>query len=138
MLAPGFREGAMERTSIALVAGGRSPEHEVSILSGMEVAKHLDRSRYRFLPIHVDRDGIWHVAQRFIEDSHDVPPLLRAAASLTMGPGSAVELCREKRVTCFFLALHGPYGEDGTVQGLLELYRMPYTGSGVAASAVAM
>ena len=127
----------MQRMRIAVVAGGRSPEHEVSLQSGVEVVRHLDRKRYEVLPIHVDRDGVWHTAAGFLE-AGEAPPALRTKNALILGPGGAVEFCREKRIDCVFLALHGPYGEDGTVQGLLELYRVPYTGSGVAASAIAM
>lgn len=127
----------MQRMRIAVVAGGRSPEYEVSLLSGAEVVRHLDRRRYDVLPIHVDRDGVWHTAPRFLEAGETLAGM-QAKNALTMGPGGAVEFCREKRIDCVFLALHGPYGEDGTVQGLLELYRMPYTGPGVAASAIAM
>ena len=102
---------------IAVLAGGRSSEHEVSLGSAASVRTGLTASGHEVALVELGRDGTW---------SHDGEELdLRAARGLL--DADAV-----------FPVLHGPFGEDGTVQGLLELLEVPYVGSGVAASAVCM
>lgn len=97
--------------------GGRSPEHAISLISGREVVKNLDRDKYEVLPITISRDG-----KSFKLDNRKYP----------LGQLSTVN-CQ-----LFFIAMHGPYGEDGTIQGFLELTGGPYTGSKVLASALGM
>ena len=103
--------------TVAVVAGGRSSEHEVSLASGRAVADGLTVAGHRALWVQIERDGVWR------HDGADVP--LHPARGLL---GADV----------VFPALHGPFGEDGTIQGLLELLDVAYVGSGVAASAVSM
>jgi len=107
--------------TVAVIAGGPSSEHDVSRWSGERVLESLDRRRFRPLLALVERDGTWSV-----EGVRRGGPL---EALRALRDEFGCEVC--------FLALHGPFGEDGTIQGFLETVGMPYTGSGVAGSALA-
>lgn len=118
----------MTRT-LAVLMGGRSSEHEVSLSSARAVIAALDPARYEVVPVLISRDGGWSVegAPVALVPAAGGAPLL---ASLDGGPS--------RRVDAVFPVLHGPHGEDGVVQGALETAGAPYVGAGVAASAVAM
>ena len=148
------------RLRVGIFAGGRSAEHEVSISSADSVLRAIDRSRYEPYLVYIDREGRWHLPSG--------PALQLADASLASLLGVASPLDQSVRllqhhdlsvpqaddqsalapravlrslaetIDIAFLVLHGPFGEDGTLQGFLELAGMPYTGAGVLASAVAM
>jgi D-alanine-D-alanine ligase len=132
---------------VGIIYGGRSGEHEVSLASAAAVFKNLDPDRYIAVPIKIEKDGSWTLPER--------PPLADKAADaiaesresttgsqpardlqLTARPGS--DIVSGVPLDVIFPVLHGPYGEDGTVQGLLELANVPYVGAGVLASAVGM
>ena len=119
-----------------MIYGGRSGEHEVSIVSASSIFKYLDRGRYQPVPIRIDKDGTWVLPEK--------EPAFASAADVTaLGPngipGRTVEpTAAITSVDVIFPVLHGPYGEDGTVQGLLELVNVPYVGAGVLGSAVGM
>ena len=149
-----------------MLYGGRSGEHEVSLASAASVFAHLDRARYEPIPIRIEKDGRWALA--------DKPPVsmvagevieqarLEAARPLRGGrevhfvarPSEetilSIDRSRQRdddvpaamvtglSLDVIFPMLHGPYGEDGTIQGLLELANVPYVGAGVLASAVGM
>jgi D-alanine--D-alanine ligase len=116
----------MPTQRLLLVFGGRSSEHEISIRSATEVLAALDRTRFTPVPLGVRRDGGWRTG--------DVDaPLARIVAD-----GEPVHDLRALRPDLVFPVLHGPYGEDGTFQGLLEVLGLPYVGSGVLASALCM
>ena len=102
---------------VAVLAGGRSSEHEISLASGSSVREALAEAGHEVLFVQIGRDGRW---------SHDGGPV-------TLEPGAGL-----LGADVVFPALHGPFGEDGTVQGLLEVLDVPYVGAGVMASAVAM
>jgi D-alanine-D-alanine ligase len=102
---------------VALLAGGRSSEHDVSLASGASVQEGLRAAGHEVLWVELDRDGTWR---------HD-------GAELELRPGRGL-----LGADAAFPALHGPFGEDGTVQGLLEMLDVPYVGSGVLASAACM
>ncbi len=102
---------------VAVLAGGRSGEHEVSLSSARAVRAGLAEAGHEVLPVTLVRDGAWHAG----------------GEELALAPGRGL-----LGADVVFPALHGPHGEDGTVQGLLELLGVPYVGSGVAASAVCM
>jgi D-alanine-D-alanine ligase len=102
---------------VAVLAGGRSAEHEVSLHSGTAVRAGLAAAGHEVVPVSLERDGTWR---------HD-------GEELALSPGRGL-----LGAAVVFPVLHGPKGEDGTVQGLLELLGVPYVGSGVAASAVCM
>jgi len=121
---------------VGVLYGGRSGEHEVSVVSAASVFRHLDRSRYDPVPIRIARDGRWVLGA--------VEPTALSAADVREEPaGGALQPAEPTAavtggIDVVFPVLHGTYGEDGTVQGLLELADVPYVGSGVLGSAVAM
>ncbi len=125
--------------NVAVLAGGRSPEHDISLWSARQVLLYMDRSRARPWPVKLDRDGSWWVSREplMTDEQPDEHFLLEGMAP--MRPGGALDyLVGSAHVDVVFPVLHGPGGEDGTVQGMLELYDMPHVGSGCAASAAAM
>ena len=141
-----------------MVYGGRSGEHEVSLASAASVFQNLDAARYEAVPIRIEKDGRWVLPER--------PPSLMSASDviragrqeltgrtrethLVAHPGSDTLMTIDRRrpeqavvsgleLDVVFPVLHGPFGEDGTVQGLLELANVPYVGAGVLASSVGM
>ncbi|MBM4062816.1 MAG: D-alanine--D-alanine ligase [Planctomycetes bacterium] len=124
---------------VAVLAGGRSPEHEVSLASAAQVLQHLDRLRWRVWPVYLDRDGGFWPARAPLPAGATWRPREPGASCGPLRPGAAIDwLLDHARVEVVFPVLHGPLGEDGTVQGMLELYDLPCVGSGCAASAVAM
>lgn len=142
----------MGRTRVAVVFGGRSSEHAISCVSAGSVLTHLDRERYEVVPVGIAPDGAWVLgtgdpAELAIRD-RALPSVDPAATALTLPgdptrralvalePGRAGEVLAG--VDVVFPVLHGPYGEDGTIQGLLELAGIPYVGAGVLASAAGM
>jgi D-alanine--D-alanine ligase len=135
---------------VLLLFGGRSAEHDVSRVTAVAVAKALDPARYDVLPVGITTDGRWlfaDEARRMIEQGPKaLPAALPVAGELVSdlgdlvarGEQSAVEVRSALDADVVLPLLHGPYGEDGTVQGLLELAGLPYVGSGVVGSAVGM
>jgi D-alanine-D-alanine ligase len=132
-----------KKLRVGVIFGGRSGEHEVSLVSAASVIRALDPEKYEVVPIGIAKDGRWLAgspAQKML------PEVLRTGqrVMLPAEPGAAalVPLDAAKasplRVDIVFPVLHGTYGEDGTVQGLLELAGLPYVGSGVTGSAVGM
>jgi len=123
------------RRRVLLLFGGRSAEHDVSRVTAVAVARALDRERYDVVPLAITTDGRWLLAdsaQRAIEGgSAALPSAFEVDGDVAPAVGAL-------DVDVVFPLLHGPYGEDGTVQGLLELADLPYVGSGVVGSAVAM
>jgi D-alanine-D-alanine ligase len=157
----------MKPVRVAVLMGGPSPERDVSISTGRQIVAALDRTRYSVLPVEITRDGKWlprpemlglpagdvpsdtgpsgspgHAFAAAPEESVEGPPSGEAmpAPVSSSGPGPVTHerFIEDARVDVAFIAMHGPYGEDGTMQGLLELLGIPYTGSGVLASALAM
>ena len=146
----------MNKLRVGVIYGGRSGEHEVSLASAAAVFKNLDLQRYEAVPIKIEKDGRWTLPAR--------PPALTSAAEVIAARDDALDQAREAHLVAhpgtstllsidrtssqsmvsgltldvIFPVLHGPYGEDGTVQGLLELANLPYVGAGVLASAVGM
>jgi D-alanine-D-alanine ligase len=150
----------VNRLRIGIVAGGRSAEHEVSISSAESVLRAIDRDRFEPYLIYIDRSGAWHLpegpapqlgdsslagllgtttpaiqASRLRE--HTYLPVASEGDRSALAPRHAVRSLAEA-IDVAFLVVHGPYGEDGTLQGFLELAGIPYVGAGVLASAVAM
>jgi D-alanine-D-alanine ligase len=134
---------------VGVICGGRSGEHEISLRSARSIADAIDRDRYRVSLIGIDRGGCWHLldepAFRRLTDA--ALPALNGSGSEVMllpTPTMGALLEREKpgtplsKLDVIFPVLHGPYGEDGTVQGLLELADIPYVGAGVLGSALGM
>ena len=128
-----------------MLLGGPSPEREVSLRSGEQVVAALDRSRFDVLPVEISLDGQWlprpdllRLAASGQASDERAPAAPPAGGALVPQARRIDEVVGGGAVDVAFIAMHGPYGEDGTVQGLLELLGIPYTGSGVLASALAM
>jgi D-alanine-D-alanine ligase len=128
-----------------VVCGGPSTEHEVSLNSGLEVCRHIRTDTNSAHPVVITRDGRWIIGEP-VTAGPDRDAALSAffasardgsAAARTLDLGEAVSLMLRQRVDCVFIAVHGQYGEDGCLQGLFETAGVPYTGSGILASALA-
>ena len=123
--------------TLALVFGGRSGEHDVSVVSARSVDRALDRDRYRVVPMAIDRTGRWadaDTAARVLETSGD-----RADQVVRFEGAHAVDpRLLDRNVDVVVPILHGPFGEDGTIQGLLEMLDLPYVGCDSGASALCM
>jgi D-alanine-D-alanine ligase len=157
----------VKRKRVGVLFGGRSSEHEVSVRSASSVLANLDKKRYDITAIYIGREGRWTLPSRPPEVSTDAeareyvrdqarsfrrgsevvmparPADDETLLVFTRGTGGADEdvaagSVRELHLDIAFPVLHGPYGEDGTIQGLLELANVPYVGAGVMASAVGM
>jgi D-alanine-D-alanine ligase len=150
----------MTRRRVGIFAGGRSAEHEVSIASAEAILRAIDRERFEPFLIYIDAAGGWHLpagpaseldADDSLARQLGVESIPEHSARLGAGEGglpvaagpAAVQARTAVRaladaIDVAFLAVHGPFGEDGTLQGFLELAGIPYTGAGVLASAVAM
>jgi D-alanine-D-alanine ligase len=132
---------AEPRTRVAVVFGGRSGEHEVSCKSALSIMRFLDRLRYEVVPVRIAPGGTWV----FGKDAESPEALdLEGLLALTKETdGNALASLAEaigtmRECDVIFPAIHGPYGEDGTIQSVLEMVRLPYVGSGVFASAAGM
>jgi len=131
----------MNKVRIAVLFGGRSSEHDVSLRSGSGVLRHLDYAEYEVCPVIISREGLWHCADHYSAYSPEKP--FDVASFLTAhGQGEKsfprFLLSEEGRPDVAFPVLHGRFGEDGTLQGLLDIYNIPFAGSGVLGSALAM
>jgi D-alanine-D-alanine ligase len=120
------------RLRVALLAGGRSSEHDISLASARSVLEALDSERYDVLGFHIGRDGTWQLDAGLQQLDTSAPANLPMPAQDDRTPAALGS------VDVVLPILHGPFGEDGTVQGLLELLDVAYVGAGVAASALAM
>ncbi|HVD24472.1 MAG TPA: D-alanine--D-alanine ligase family protein [Gaiellaceae bacterium] len=121
-----------KRVRVAVIAGGRSSEHEISVASARSVLGGLDPDRYDVQTIEIDRDGRWQL------DSGEVRRELERPVAETLPVPTESPPETLGHVDVVLPILHGPFGEDGTVQGLLELAGVPYVGAGVTASALCM
>ncbi len=124
-----------KRLRVAVLAGGRSSEHPISVESARSVLEALDPNHYETTAISIGREGRWEIAAA--ERSLPVAGEERAVETLPV-LGDSTPAQALSRIDVVLPILHGPFGEDGTVQGLLELAGIPYVGAGVAASALCM
>jgi D-alanine-D-alanine ligase len=111
----------MTRRRVAVLMGGMSSEHEVSVASGTKVTQSLDRNRYDVTPVLITKEGTWRFSDDAPLDLYEALPELK-----------------RRGVDCAFIALHGAFGEDGRIQGMLDMLGVPYTSSGCAASGLAI
>jgi D-alanine-D-alanine ligase len=134
----------MPKLRVAVIFGGKSGEHEVSIASAASIFKHLDPQRYEALPIKIEKDGRWVLAGEVPKaiSAADVHKQVEGPSTTSKGVGlqpiDPTTALAGGAIDVVFPVLHGPFGEDGTVQGLLELANVPYVGAGVLGSAVGM
>lgn len=126
----------MAKIRVGLLFGGCSGEHEVSISSAQAIARGLglkgNADKYEVVPVYIRKDGVWVMDAQDVLTSGEPLAIGEAAVSITE------RIPSEANVDIWFPVLHGPNGEDGTIQGLFELMQMPYVGCGVLASAVGM
>ncbi|MFW6129147.1 MAG: D-alanine--D-alanine ligase family protein [Candidatus Aminicenantaceae bacterium] len=123
-----------KKLKVALLFGGRSAEHEISLLSASAIYKNLDKSKYDCILIYINKKGLWKIINSLPFPSsqlekgifHSFLPFQKKQSPLNTSPD------------IFFPVLHGPYGEDGTIQGLLEMSDVPYVGASVLPSAIGM
>ena len=146
---------AGSKPCVAVVFGGRSSEHSVSLITARSVLRAIDRDTWDVVSVGISTDGAWFLySQEELEALLDEQPMAqlpvgRRRVSLPLQTGDSrllihdldehgAALTRGRHVDVVFPLLHGPFGEDGTLQGLLELADLPYVGCGVAASAIGM
>ena len=137
----------LKKLKVAVLFGGASSEHEVSRMSATSVLNNLDTEKYDVLPVGITKDGRWYLYSGPVEDlcsgawerhSGNVPAAICPGSGLAGLVAFENGVCRSLPVDVVFPVLHGKNGEDGTIQGLLELAGIPYVGCGVLASAVCM
>lgn len=142
-----------KKIRVAVLYGGRSGEHEVSLMSAASVIRYLDRDKYEIVPIGIDKNGKWHVAgpellqnqTKSLPIYRNVPEVVLPAnpGAQTMGvvsvsPSAVASAGASAQFDVIFPVMHGTLCEDGTIQGLMELADVAYVGCGVLASAVGM
>jgi D-alanine-D-alanine ligase len=139
----------MKKLRVAVLYGGRSGEHEVSLQSAASVINHLDRDRFEIVPVAIDKQGRWHLNDISLLEGQKSLPVFKDAPAVVLPPnvgdteGSNALITwgeggEAKAIDVIFPVVHGPLCEDGTIQGLFELAAVPYVGCGVLASAIAM
>ncbi len=138
-----------KKLKVGIIFGGRSGEHEVSFCSASSIMKAINRDKYTVVPIGITKEGRWISPQESalalqsgrIEGKSTVILVNNSSGKSLISIDNHQEFKKETwegKLDVIFPVLHGPYGEDGTIQGLLELADIPYVGAGVAASAVSM
>lgn len=142
------------KKQIGVIFGSRSCEREVSIISAVQLMQYADREKYDIIPVYIDEHGIWYTGEK-LKDIHSFNPfnpdakgIDKVYPDLASGSGALLKtskgsglLAREKseivaRIDAYIIVMHGMNGEDGTLQGLLELANIPYTSTGVTGSAL--
>lgn len=132
---------ADDRINLIVIFGGQSAEHDVSCVTATHVLRAVDQTKYRVTPVGIDRDGHWQLAtgaQLALSSGPDALPDRLEAVGDSLSPTPMLAAAAATGPVVVMPLLHGPLGEDGTVQGMLELMDLPYVGSGVLASAVGM
>ena len=146
----------MSKKQLGVFFGSRSCEREVSIISAIQLMRHADTEKYDVIPVYIDEHGGWYTGEK-LKDIHSYQPfqpnqagIVRVYLDMTSGSGALLTTERGKglfsreeiravaRIDVFVVVMHGMNGEDGTLQGMLELANVPYTSSGVGASALGM
>jgi D-alanine-D-alanine ligase len=123
-----------KKTKIALLFGGRSAEHEVSLISASAIYRNIDKRKYEVVSFYISKKGEWKKVSSPLLSMEK----LEKGPSFSFLPWEVAALPRKVRADIYFPVLHGPYGEDGTIQGLLEMADVPYVGAGVLASGAGM
>jgi D-alanine-D-alanine ligase len=140
------------KLTVGVIFGGRSVEHDVSIITGLQVIQAIDRTKYEVEPIYVSKSGEWYIGETLLDirsfREQDIemigarraaiPPDRGVQGIITPITSGLLQRTRNHHLDVVFPAIHGTHGEDGTLQGLLELADLPYVGCGVSAAALGM
>ena len=144
------------KKTIGVIFGSRSCEREVAIISAVQLMRHIDREKYNVIPIYIDESGYWYTGQQLSDIAAfkpfrpDQTGIVRVFPDLSSGSGALLTVKKsshlfarqkieiESRIDDYIVVMHGLNGEDGTLQGLLELANVPYTSTGVAGSSLGM
>jgi D-alanine-D-alanine ligase len=137
--------------NVGILFGGRSVEHEVSVITAMQIIENIDKTKFNPIPIYVNKNGEWLVSESFLKFESFKNEKYENVKKIILSPNykdqnlyihpNDIKLFTKKdldSIDVFFPAFHGTNGEDGTIQGLLELIGLPYVGAGVLSSAVGM
>jgi D-alanine-D-alanine ligase len=134
-----------KKLRVAILFGGKSAEHEISVISARNIVEAMDKRKYQIVSIGIDKQGRWSFDEgaRLLHSAKQSQVEFQARRNLTaVRPGAPAPMLTPRRtlgkVDVIFPVLHGPFGEDGTVQGLLKLANVPFVGAGVLGSAVGM
>ncbi|MCR4963587.1 MAG: D-alanine--D-alanine ligase [Firmicutes bacterium] len=140
----------MEKITVGVIFGGRTVEHEVSIISALQAMLSLDTDKYQVVPIYISKEGRWYSGDNLmkLENFRDMPALLKQAREVCYSPAFGEQILFERfparrkiwqqRIDVMLPVVHGTFVEDGCLQGLLELSGIPYAGPGVLGSACGM
>lgn len=137
----------MTKLKTGLFFGGRSTEHEVSVITAIQAYEHLDKSKYEVIPVYVSKSGRFYTSPKFLDlkNYKDIDSLLLSAKEIILGnkqgfPGllSFGILPKFIKLDLAFPLFHGSFGEDGCIQGLFEMFKIPYVGFGVLGAALSM
>lgn len=140
----------MKKLKIGVIFGSRSVEHEVSIITALQVMYAIDKSKYEVVPIYISKEGNWFSGKKLFEQENfkDISSLVSKLEKVYISPDSSVSALFKTsqklfksnsiKIDAVFPLVHGTYGEDGTLQGLLELANIPYVGAAVLGSALGM
>jgi D-alanine-D-alanine ligase len=126
----------LDKINLGLIFGGKSEEHEVSIMSARSVCKYAEKEKYNIIPIAVDKKGNWLNSKESLKflNNHDLKEVPESEINVNKG----LKKFLNNKFDIVFPLIHGPYGEDGKIQGFLELLEIPYIGANVLSSAVGM
>ena len=131
-----------KKVRVGVLCGGRSSEHSISCLSGASLLAAIDREKFDPVPLGITQTGQWvyleGLTEKLVISDGNLPTVPESAPPVTVNSDGIFANNKNLEVDLIFPVLHGPYGEDGTVQGLLEMFDIPYVGAGVLASAIGM
>ena len=124
----------MGKLKLAVIFGGKSTEHDVSVVSGISVLKNINKQKYDLYPIYIDKNGKWYKYLKNVNEleNYKIEDKIKEIELLN----NPMEYLNE--MDCVFPVLHGLYGEDGTLQGMLEMIKVPYVGCKVLSSSLSM
>ncbi len=144
------------KKKIGVIFGSRSCEREVSIISAIQLIRHADPEKYDVVPVYIDEHGVWYTGEK-LKDINSYKPfnpgadgICRVFPDMTAGSGALLKISKSsglfsrdrleiaERIDVYIIVMHGLNGEDGTLQGLMEMANIPYSSTGVAGSAVGM
>ncbi|MEW5814559.1 MAG: D-alanine--D-alanine ligase family protein [Spirochaetota bacterium] len=125
--------------SVGIIYGGKSGEHEVSLHSAYSILKNLSTKDYSAVAIGIDKKGVWYLQSKIEMKNETLKIIRESQQTVAAVPGKGLYVDKRRiKVDIVFPVLHGTFGEDGTIQGLLELADIPYVGAGVLGSALSM